>query len=352
MSKDIIHIGFEDIENEKPYFIEFTEEQKKQFGFDKKTKTVWDYFDSYLNDNKTKKILKRKFSSYINETLPKEVKENCLFCKGNNENLKEEDKKCYNYHIEGQMNEFFAVSWFVSIVENNKHLLSDKETLKRLSIKFYECFLFKGGRVFFNLRKLTMHCLEQGFLTLSKIFSENDKIQNLEIINETLDNLESEYLSIKMFGDSNPYHIGPQKTFFKNKRKSIKEQLKIEKLKKERNTPQQPETDKPDEVYKTQLLFKVGLLFAKGEMNKYFTVNSKGKTVMNNGFTAPKIAKELGNESYNKYILATINNYTPDKENGSKNIFNSFDMMSKIITHCEAENITVDTYFRSRLPIE
>lgn len=115
---------------------------------------------------------------------------------------------------------------------------------------------------------------------------------------------------------------------------------------------QQPETDKPDETYKTQLLFKVGLLFAKGEMNKYFTVNSKGETVMNNGFTAPKIARELGDEGYNKYILATINNYTPDKENGRKNIFNSFDMMSKIITHCEAENIAVDTYFRSRLPIE
>lgn len=116
--------------------------------------------------------------------------------------------------------------------------------------------------------------------------------------------------------------------------------------------PLQPETDKPDETYKTQLLFKVGLLFAKGEVNKYFTVNSKNKTVMNNGFTAPKIARELGNESYNKYILATINNYTPDNPNGRKNIFNSFDMMSKIIAHCESENITVDDYFKSRLPTE
>lgn len=111
------------------------------------------------------------------------------------------------------------------------------------------------------------------------------------------------------------------------------------------------ETVKPDEVYKTQLLFKVGLLFAKGEMNKYFTVNSKGERVMNNGFSAPRIAKELGNDSYNKYILASINNYT-DGENGNKNIFNSLNMMKRIITHCEAENIAVDTYFRSRLPTE
>lgn len=115
--------------------------------------------------------------------------------------------------------------------------------------------------------------------------------------------------------------------------------------------PQQNETSKPYEKFKTQNLFKVGLLFAKGEMNKYFTVNSKNETVMNNEYTAPKIAKELGNDSYNKYILASINNYK-DKENGNKNIFNSLDMMTRIISHCEAEKIPVDNYFKSRLPIE
>jgi len=111
--------------------------------------------------------------------------------------------------------------------------------------------------------------------------------------------------------------------------------------------PQPPTAPIPNEKYKTRLLFKVGLLFAKGEMNKYFTVNSEGATVMNNNFTAPKIAKELGNDNYNKYILASINNYT-NKENGNKNIFNSPDMMTKIISHCKAENIPVDSYFLSR----
>lgn len=117
-------------------------------------------------------------------------------------------------------------------------------------------------------------------------------------------------------------------------------------------TPQQMETFKSKDAYKEQNLFKVGLLFAKGEMNKYFTINSKNETIMNSEFTAPKIARDLGNENYNKWILASINNYTTDKENGNKNIFNSIDMMSKIISHCEAENIPIDTYFKSRLPIE
>ncbi len=350
---ETFHIGFNDIAKEKIYKLELSEEQKEALGFNKNKndKTIWDYFDNYLNDKKLKEYLNTEFTKAINKTLPKEVKEGCLYCTGNDESVKEEDRKCYNYHVEGQMNEFFAVWWFVNIVENNRQLLSENEALKKLSIKLYECFLFKDGRVFFDLRKLTMYCLEQGFLTLSKIFAKNDKINSLEIINQAIENLDSEYLSIKMFEKTEPYHIEPQKIFLESKRKSIKEQLKIDRLKNKQNPPQQTETSKPDMVYKNQYLFKVGLLFATGEMNKYFTVNSIHATVMNSNYTAPKIAKELGNDSYNKYILASINNYT-DKENGNKNIFNSLDMMTKIILHCETENIPVDAYFKSRLPIE
>lgn len=116
--------------------------------------------------------------------------------------------------------------------------------------------------------------------------------------------------------------------------------------------PDQPQQNKPDEVYKTQNLFKVGLLFAMGKMNKYFTVTSQDKTIMKAGYSAPSIAIELKNNAYNKWILATINNYTNDNANGNKNIFNSRDMMTKIIDHCKAKKINVDPYFKSRLPAE
>lgn len=249
---ETFHIGFNDIAKEKIYKLELSDEQKEALGFNKNKndKTIWDYFDNYLNDKKLKEYLNTEFTKAINKTLPKEVKEGCLYCTGNDENIKEEDRKCYNYHVEGQMNEFFAVWWFVNIVENNKQLLSDKEALKKLSIKLYECFLFKDGRVFFDLRKLTMYCLEQGFLTLSKIFAKNDKINNLEIINQAIENLDSEYLSIKMFEKTEPYHIEPQKMFLESKRKSIKEQLKIDRLKSKKNEPQQNESSIIDEVKK------------------------------------------------------------------------------------------------------
>ena len=246
---ETFHIGFKDIEKEKIYKLELSEEQKEALGFNKNKndKTIWDYFDNYLNDKRLKEYLSTEFAKAINNTLPKEVKDSCLYCTGNDKNIKDEDRKCYNYHAEGSMNEFFAVWWFVNIVENNKQLLSEKEALKKLSIKLYECFLFKDGRVYFDLRKLTMYCLEQGFLTLSKIFAQNDKINSLEIINQAIENLDSEYLSIKMFEKTEPYHIEPQKMFLESKRKSIKEQLKIDKLKNKQYRPQQIETSKPVE---------------------------------------------------------------------------------------------------------
>lgn len=247
---ETFHIGFNDIAKEKIYKLELSEEQKEALGFNKNKndKTIWDYFDNYLNDKKLKEYLNTEFTKAINKTLPKEVKEGCLYCTGNDESVKEEDRKCYNYHVEGQMNEFFAVWWFVNIVENNRQLLSENEALKKLSIKLYECFLFKDGRVFFDLRKLTMYCLEQGFLTLSKIFAKNDKINSLEIINQAIENLDSEYLSIKMFEKTEPYHIEHQKMFLESKRKSIKEQLKIDRLKSKKNEPQQNESSIIDEV--------------------------------------------------------------------------------------------------------
>lgn len=246
---ETLHFGFTDITNEKIYKLELSEDEKAKLGFNSKNeKTIWDYYDSYLIDKRIKDKLQEKFEEYINKTLPKELKESCLWCNGKSKN--ENDKKCTNYKLEGSMNLFFATWWYVNLVENNKHLLSDKKLLNDLSINFYECFLFKDGRVFFNLKKLTMFCLEKGFITLSILFAKNDKIQNLEIINQAIDKLDSEYLSITMFDKGKPYHIKPQKKFFKNKRETIKEQLEVERLKKEQNQPQQTETVKNDEVKK------------------------------------------------------------------------------------------------------
>ena len=235
MNNETLNFGFTDIENTNVHFIKLSEEVQETLGFNTDEKTIWNYLNEYLNDKKTYQYLRNEFYKAIHKTIPKEVRDKCLYCKGNDKSVKQENRKCSNYNTEGQINEFFALTLFTTIIENNKHLITEKQVIKNLTIKLYESFLFKDGRVFFNMRKITMYCLEQGFLTLSQVFSQNDKIKNLQIINESIEYLELEYLNIKMFGEKEPYHIEPQKKFLKTKRNSIKEQIKIDKLTKSYN---------------------------------------------------------------------------------------------------------------------
>lgn len=101
------------------------------------------------------------------------------------------------------------------------------------------------------------------------------------------------------------------------------------------------------EAYKNTIWFKVGVLLASGKMDKYYKITKDGGLYFNPAFTSPRVAEDLGDIKYDKYILATIKNYQ-----GDKNIFNYRDKMMKIITHCEEQNISVIPYFTKRLPPE
>lgn len=104
-----------------------------------------------------------------------------------------------------------------------------------------------------------------------------------------------------------------------------------------------------EDKYLNEIWFKIGLLFAKGELDEYYNSN---KTGFKDGYSALKVANELKNEKFEKNILATINNYSSNKSSGSKNIYNSQDKMNKIIKYCNENQISIDDYFLSRLPIE
>ena len=189
---------------------ELAEYFKKQAG-----KPPYEYIKEYLNDNKLFNSISEKYISYVNKTLPKEVKASCQWCNGNSKD--KDDKKCNNYHSEAQMNFFFASYEFVSLVERNKHLIKGNELKKRLTLQFYECFLFSNGRVIFDLEKMAMYCLNAGFLTLSKIFANNSALQNLSIINNTIDELNTEELNAEMFNKEKSIYLELQKRFFEDK---------------------------------------------------------------------------------------------------------------------------------------
>ncbi|MEH6512965.1 MAG: hypothetical protein V7734_07675 [Maribacter arcticus] len=100
--------------------------------------------------------------------------------------------------------------------------------------------------------------------------------------------------------------------------------------------------------YKNSNWFKVGVLFASGEMEKYCIIPDKGKILFKVEFNPPKIAKDLENLSFEKNILGTISEYSSK----DKNIFYSKENMLKIISHCNENGISVKPYFTNRLPSE
>lgn len=106
-------------------------------------------------------------------------------------------------------------------------------------------------------------------------------------------------------------------------------------------------TEKNDNSVK----YKFGMLYAAGKLNEHIEINTKGQTVFKNGMTAPGIARRLGDNRYNKYILATINNYSNENANGNKNIFNSYELLHEIIQTLKDKNIKIDSYFLKRFDL-
>jgi phenylalanyl-tRNA synthetase alpha subunit len=96
-----------------------------------------------------------------------------------------------------------------------------------------------------------------------------------------------------------------------------------------------------------RIWFKVGLLFAKGEMEQFYSIKKDNMLLFKDNYSAPKVGNEINQPTFVKYILGTINNYKTDK-----NIFNNKSKMEKIINFCKKNDIEVTPYFLSRFPTE
>ena len=96
------------------------------------------------------------------------------------------------------------------------------------------------------------------------------------------------------------------------------------------------------EVYET-LWFKVGLLFATGEIQKLLKKN-------NSNFT--EVARQLGNKSYRVYITATSYNVL-EKGKQDKNIYSDQKKMQIIKKYCDDNKIEVcEDFLKKIIPVE
>lgn len=95
-----------------------------------------------------------------------------------------------------------------------------------------------------------------------------------------------------------------------------------------------------NEIKQNRIWFKVGLLFANGEMDSLIAKHKSG-TMAN--YTA--IANELGDKNFRPYISETIN----AAHNNDKNIFSNQDKVAFIQSYCESNGITVVESFKNRI---
>lgn len=83
--------------------------------------------------------------------------------------------------------------------------------------------------------------------------------------------------------------------------------------------------------------FKIGVLFATGEMSNLLEQND---------FNATKVAELLGNKNLRPYISDSLGSNL----DSDKNIFSSHDKMIKIISYCEEKEFLIAPDFISKLP--
>lgn len=85
--------------------------------------------------------------------------------------------------------------------------------------------------------------------------------------------------------------------------------------------------------------FKIGVLFATGEIYTLLEQNDSNST---------EVAKFLGNKNLRPYISDSLgSNLKSDK-----NIFSSYDKMIKVISYCEENKLAIKQDFKSQLPPE
>jgi hypothetical protein len=210
--------------------------------------------------------------------------------------------------------------------------------------EFFEKIYFKKGDL-----KFPTNCpdLIPEYYDLSlKQFIAEEKQKPEAMLNEIL--VTKEFITLE-FNKLKKLNYG-LKDFFESKIGLLKycERYYLflkEKLIELKGQPRQKENEDEDEKtgnnFTSTNWFKIGLLFANGEMEALL------KKFNNNG---TKIAEKLGNESgLRPYITESIG---IKQKTSVKSIFSNKDKMDKIITYCNEKNIDVIKSFIDKIPTE
>lgn len=260
------------------------------------------------------------------KAVPKNVKENCRFCKGEGTDIS--DDTCAKYILQMEMSFFVAVSEFVTLILKNKLIYNDKPNLKKLTLQFLDCLYFieNEGLLFFDFDKIWRYTLNSGLLTITEILSNYEPLQAFKIANEALNGISDTELRNRLLLKKDKSFLKLQKEFLEDRKQYYYNKYLIEKdkgnIKKESNNKRPNRTDIAYYCYyanETKTL-NINNIFpsdkAWTEIGELFDKNSKNIQSMYNDIVRDRSYRLKSSKRNNiKYV---INNMLDNNERAKK----------------------------------
>ncbi len=235
-----------------------------------------DYLKEFLITEENYIVVSGAVERAMKDCLPECVKSECKYCNGQSD--KENDMACNKYYLQMRLTFMMAANEFIHIVIRHNHIYENKKVLFNLTQDFYRSFrLIKGkGLMYFDLENMCRCILNAGFISLSEMFVKSKPLQNLGIINDTIDDIEKQKLENEIFEKADEDYLELQHKFFENKQRYYKEKLFLEE---QGLTALQP--IKPKSVQQKEKKISVIVLYyyylQAGGYFPYFENHSEGK---------------------------------------------------------------------------
>lgn len=185
-----------------------------------------------------------KYNVAINELIEKCIPDNledkCKFCK--EESKEDSDRLCNKYRYQMSSTFFLAAKSFDIILEVNKKIIKDKDFINKLAIEFFNCFygVKTTGTLYFNSKELSKMVLKAGFLSIAIEIEKNENLKSLELINESIDKIETFELTKGFTDKPQPLYPKKQKKFLKQKQEYLKNKVELENLTPKKTTASRP----------------------------------------------------------------------------------------------------------------
>lgn len=230
----------------------------------------------------------------------------------------------------------------IDIIQNQKQ---EAESLVKLRLKHYQKLGKQKAKEIIKANKQFERYFISLYSTLNNI-SENESNESLQSkvdeINKALHDEKHNY-TVSEFAENHIERLKELKHTLETGIQNSFEVKRVEPGAAQSNEDENRESNK----------YKIGMLIAQGDINKYVEFTEDGNIKgAKQGFSFPKITKEISEKLCIKvdrlYLTAAINDYSNEKSNGDKNVFNDLEIMQLIINDCEEKGTKVHPYFLKR----